>query len=89
VCDPNSGGSSIKAANQSEITAEDCVVCSGVTCVAASDNSTVTLLRCAVYDAQVKRKPSNPNLKSQTLTLKRSATRSLRATMLPWTLASA
>jgi hypothetical protein len=47
------------------------------------------LLRCAVYDAQVKRKPSNPNLKSQTLTLKRSAARSLRATMLPWTLASA
>jgi len=52
VCDPSSGGSSIKASNQSEITAEDCVLCSGVTCVTASDNSTVTLLRCAVYDAQ-------------------------------------
>jgi hypothetical protein len=53
VCNSSSGGSSISASNQSVIVAEDCVLCSGATCVTASDNSTVTLLRCALYDVQV------------------------------------
>jgi hypothetical protein len=57
VCDPSSGGSCINAHDQSEVTAEDCVLSSGVTCASASDNCTLTLLRCAVYDAQVSRKP--------------------------------
>jgi hypothetical protein len=53
VCNSSSGGSSISASNQSVIVAEDCVLCSGATCATASDNSTVTLLRCALYDVQV------------------------------------
>ena len=62
LCDPGSGGSCITALDQSEVTAEDCVLSSGVTCACASDNSTLTLLRCAVYDAQVSRPfaPSPP-----------------------------
>jgi hypothetical protein len=53
VCDTGSGGSSINLFNQSVVNAEDCVLCSGVTCATASDNSTLTLVRCSIYDAQV------------------------------------
>ena len=58
VCDTGSGGSSINLFNQSVVNAEDCVLCSGVTCATASDNSTLTLLRCSIYDAQVSPAPS-------------------------------
>ena len=50
VCDPRS---SISVSNHSVVSAEDCVLCSGVTCATASDNSTLTLVRCALYDTQV------------------------------------
>jgi hypothetical protein len=53
VCDSSSSGSSISASDQSVVAAEDCVLCSGVSCLTASGNSTVTLLRCALYDVQV------------------------------------
>jgi hypothetical protein len=53
VCDTGSGGSSINVLNQSAVTAEDCVLCSGIMCATASDNSTLTLLRCSIYDVQV------------------------------------
>lgn len=57
LCDDSSvpAGSIVSVSNQSEVVAEDCVICSGATCVTASDNSTLTLLRCAIYDAQVRK----------------------------------
>jgi hypothetical protein len=58
MCTSSTGASAIKAANESHVIAEDCVICSGITLVAAGDNSTLALHGCSIYDAQVRSWPA-------------------------------